>query len=122
MSNVIVLHDFDGSLYFKGLSHVAGVKYYNLQPSTFNLQPFRFLIRDIFKFKKIQKNTFESLLFFFSLFFKKDNTIIIGTAPFNFRFVVYASILSIRNSVFLHTSWPFWNESPPVCYHHFFLK
>jgi glycosyltransferase involved in cell wall biosynthesis len=113
LNDVIVLHDFDGSLYFKGLNHVTDVKYYNIQP-------FRFLIRDILKFKKIQKNTFESLIFFLSLFFKKDNIVIIGTAPFNFRFLVYVSILSLRNSVFLHTSWPFWSDSPPVSYHPFF--
>jgi glycosyltransferase involved in cell wall biosynthesis len=115
LNDVIVLHDFDGSLYFKGLERVVAVKYYNIQP-------FRFLMRDIFKLKKIQKNTFVSLMFLFFLFFKKDNIVIIGTAPFNLRFLVYVSILSFRNRVFLHTSWPFWNESPPVSYHCLFFN
>ncbi|WP_143870064.1 glycosyltransferase family 4 protein [Catenovulum sediminis] len=115
MSKVIVLHDFDGSLYFKALESVAEVQY-------FNIQPFRFLVRDIVKHRKMQKSTVNSLLFILSMFFKRNATVIIGTAPFNFRFLIYAFILSGKNKVYLHTSWPYWVESPPVRYPSFLNK
>ena len=115
MNKVTVLHDFDGSLYFKALQDVADVEY-------LNIQPFRFLVRDIVKCRKAKKSSLASLFFLFSMFFKRNEKIIIGTAPFNFRLFFYVFILSRNNDVYLHTSWPYWVESPPVVYFSYFNK
>jgi len=110
MKQVFVLHDFDGKPYFKALETVANVTY-------LNTRPFRFLLRDLFKYKKVQAETIQSLLFFFKMPFVKDKVILLGMAPFNYRMLIYGW-LYIRNKMVLHTSWHEWNGAVPFNYSH----
>ena len=83
MKKVIVLHDFDGKPYFKALEQVADVVY-------LNTRPFRFMLRDLLKYRKIQRETLNSLLFLFKLPFVRQQTILLGMAPFNIRLLIYS--------------------------------
>ncbi|MBM7343769.1 glycosyltransferase family 4 protein [Pantoea coffeiphila] len=108
MKKVIVLHDFDGKPYFKALEQVADVVY-------LNTRPFRFMLRDLLKYRKIQRETLNSLLFLFKLPFIRQHTILLGMAPFNIRLLIY-SFLCKHNRVLLHTSWHQWQGGVPFEY------
>lgn len=58
-------------------------------------------------FIKRSKNTFNDLLFRFRIPFIKDEAIIIGFAPWDWRLLIY-SFLAKRNRIFYHTSWHDW--------------
>lgn len=103
--NVYVLHDFDGRPYYKAIEERYNVIY-------LNTRPFRFLLRDLIKFKSIKKDTLNSLYFFFFLPFYNKRSFILAMAPFNVR-LIYYGLLVFRNKVYYHTSWPNWNGSVP---------
>lgn len=108
MKTVTVLHDFDGKPYFKALEQVARVEY-------LNTRPFRFMLRDLVKHRRIQRETLRSLLFLFKLPFIRQHTIVLGMAPFNIRLLIYG-LLCRHNRVFLHTSWHRWQHEVPFEY------
>ncbi|MGO2511207.1 glycosyltransferase family 4 protein [Marinomonas polaris] len=109
MSNkMIILHDFDGTPYYKALEENWEIEY-------LVTRPFRFLIRDLVKKKKISKCTLLSIKFFFTIPFRKNSTIMIAMAPFNWRFFIY-SILLKNNYCIYHSSWPDWNGNVPFEY------
>lgn len=108
MKNIIILHDFDGKPYFKALEQVADVTY-------LNTRPFRFMLRDIIKYRRVQRETLNSLLFLFTLPFLSNKTILLGMAPFNWRIVIYGWLCK-RNRVLLHTSWHQWDGKVPFEY------
>ena len=108
MKDIIIVHDFDGRPYFKALEK-------NFRCKFVNSRPIRFLIRDIVKKRKISKDSIDSLLFLLLLPFHRNNTIILGMAPFNFRLFIYG-MLCHRNKVFLHSSWHQWMGKTPFSY------
>lgn len=108
MKKVTVLHDFDGKPYFKALERVAEVTY-------LNTRPLRFMLRDLVKYRKIQRETLASLLFLLRLPFIRNQTILLGMAPFNIRLLIY-STLCRHNHVWLHTSWHQWQGRVPFEY------
>nr|WP_314427497.1 glycosyltransferase family 4 protein [uncultured Erwinia sp.] len=108
MKKVIVLHDFDGKPYFKALEQVAEVVY-------LNTRPFRFMLRDLLKYRRIQRETLNSFFFLFKLPFVRQETILLGMAPFNIRLLIY-SFLCKHNRVLLHTSWHQWQGEVPFEY------
>lgn len=108
MKKVIVLHDFDGKPYFKALEQVADVVY-------LNTRPFRFMLRDLLKYRRIQRETLNSFFFLFKLPFIRQQTILLGMAPFNIRLLIY-SFLCQHNRVLLHTSWHQWQGEVPFEY------
>ena len=109
MSNkLIVLHDFDGKPYYKALEKSWDIEY-------LVSRPFRFLIRDIIKYRKISNTTIHSLKFLFLMPFCKNKKIIIAMAPFNWRFVLY-SLLVKNNFCLYHNSWPEWDSITPFEY------
>lgn len=111
---IFLIHDFDGKPYYSALEKIANITY-------LNSRPFRFLIRDIVKHKKISRQTLDSLIFFFKLPFCKNQKIILAMAPFNFRLFIYF-YLTKKNTVYYHTSWPFWIEGrTPFSYSSKFL-
>ncbi|MFV7531587.1 glycosyltransferase family 4 protein [Enterobacter mori] len=117
MKDVIIVHDFDGRPYFKALEKKFHCKY-------INSRPIRFLLRDIIKKRKITKDSIDSILFLLFLPFHKDQTIVLGMAPFNFRLMIYG-MLCHRNKVLLHSSWHQWMDKTPFSYFGFlnsFLK
>ena len=63
------------------------------------------------------KNIINSLLFFFKVPLIKNQIIIYGTAPYDFRFLWY-SLLSKRNNFIYHTSYYKWeNDKEAVFYY-----
>lgn len=108
MPEIIILHDFDGKLYFKALESKYKCIY-------LNSRPFRFLIRDLIKYKKITSETINSLIFLFTIPFCKDKTILIGMAPLNLRVAIYGW-LCFKNKVILHSSWHEWDKKVPFDY------
>ncbi|MCU2294635.1 glycosyltransferase family 4 protein [Enterobacter hormaechei subsp. steigerwaltii] len=108
MKEIIIVHDFDGRPYFKALEK-------NFHCKFINSRPIRFLLRDLIKKKKITKDSIDSLLFLFLLPFHKNQTIILGMAPFNFRLLIYG-ILCYRNKLLLHSSWHQWLGKTPFSY------
>jgi glycosyltransferase involved in cell wall biosynthesis len=108
-NKIYILHDFNGKPYYKALEKNTNIVY-------LNTRPFRFLIRDIIKYKTIQDETIESLKFFLKLPFHKDKVIMIAMAPFNYRMIIY-SLLFKKNTMYYHTSWPYWiNKNIPFSY------
>ncbi|MEC9697378.1 glycosyltransferase family 4 protein, partial [Escherichia marmotae] len=114
MKDIIIVHDFDGRPYFKAIEK-------NFQCKFINSRPIRFFIRDIVKNRKITKDSIDSLLFLFLLPFHKNQTIILGMAPFNFRLLIYG-VLCYRNKVLLHSSWHQWLGKTPFSYIEIFNK
>ncbi|HFL4818716.1 TPA: glycosyltransferase [Escherichia coli] len=114
MKDIIIVHDFDGRPYFKAIEK-------NFQCKFINSRPIRFLIRDIVKKRTITKDTIDSILFLFLLPFHKNQTIILGMAPFNFRLLFYG-MLCYRNKVLLHSSWHQWLGRTPFSYINIFNK
>lgn len=49
--------------------------------------------------------------------FTKYDITIIAFGPYDFRFIYYA-LFSRAKRIITHTSWPEWNENPPVQYGH----
>ncbi|WP_318498363.1 glycosyltransferase family 4 protein [Photobacterium leiognathi] len=107
-NKLIIIHDFDGRPYYKALESVDDVIYCNSRP-------FRFLLRDIIKDKKISDDVLNSLLLFFFLPFIKRHKILIAMAPLNIRIILY-SMLKYRNTVIYHSSWPHWGSYYPFSY------
>ncbi|QTH72547.1 hypothetical protein [Pseudoalteromonas xiamenensis] len=108
ISKIYILHDFDGRPYYKAVEKSHDIQY-------LNTRPFRFAIRDLVKNKKLTKDTINSLLFLFKMPFLGGENIILAMAPFNFR-VIFYGMLSYRNRVHYHTSWPFWHGHVPFEY------
>lgn len=118
---VIVLHDVDGRIYFQALQQlsdsnkIGDITYYEI-----------FVIRKILssivkrRFGKTNlKRILNNIKFRLSVPFIKDKIIILGVAPYNFRFFWY-SILARKNRVVYHTSWPFWWTDDVPCKYGFF--
>ncbi|MCA3894937.1 glycosyltransferase family 4 protein [Vibrio vulnificus] len=102
---VYLVHDFDGSLYFKALEKDYNVKY-------LISQPFRFLAKDIIRHKRISKIALRSIAFcLFGCFYPKGK-FILAMAPFNYR-LVFWSHLSFFHQSYIHTSWPYWSSTVP---------
>ncbi|KJF85812.1 glycosyltransferase family 4 protein [Photobacterium phosphoreum] len=107
-NKLIIIHDFDGRPYYKALESVDNVIFCNSRP-------FRFLLRDLIKHKKISDDVLNSLLLLVFIPFIKRNKILIAMAPLNIRMILY-SVLKYRNTVIYHSSWPHWGAYYPFSY------
>lgn len=116
--NIIILHDVDGRIYFQGVEclkqegKIKGVIYRETSV-------FRRLFAAVIK-RTLNRDTLVRALnnfwFRMKIPFMHGNVIILGIAPYNFRFFMY-SILAINNQVIYHTSWPYWwTENVPSKY------
>lgn len=65
-------------------------------------------------FLKRCKNTFNDLLFRLRIPFVKDETIILGFAPWDWRLLIYR-FLADRNRIIYHTSWHDWRLDSTPC-------
>ncbi|MGL5387009.1 MAG: glycosyltransferase family 4 protein [Serratia sp. (in: enterobacteria)] len=116
--SIIILHDVDGRIYFQGVEllkeeGVIGNIVYR------ETSVFRRLLAAAVK-RTLNKETliraWNNLWFRLKMPFMHDNVIILGIAPYNFRFFMY-SMLAINNQVIYHTSWPYWwTENVPSKY------
>ncbi|MGL1115081.1 glycosyltransferase family 4 protein [Vibrio vulnificus] len=108
MNKIYILHDFDGRPYYKAIEDKIDIVY-------LNTRPFRFAIRDLVKYKKLTKDTMNSLVFLLKMPFLSGENIILAMAPFNYRIIFYG-MLCFKNRVHYHTSWPFWDGHVPFEY------
>lgn len=104
---IIVLHDTNGKPYYSPLEKISdSIKYYE---SSIIRLAIRGLLRR-YKFCSIAISAYRNILFRVSAFWKKNNIVICGMAPFDFR-LCYYYLLSKRNKFVLHTSFPSWDVS-----------
>jgi len=111
---LIILHS-NGKLYFSAVEYLCkenGIKYQHIQTTWF-----KNFIKLILKKQCSNcsfKNSLKSFLFFLSVPFIKNKTVIYGTAPYDIRFLWY-SLLSKKNNFIYHTSHYKWeNDSESV--------
>jgi glycosyltransferase involved in cell wall biosynthesis len=109
--DIIILHDFNGRPYYKSLEANKRILYVNTRP-------FRFLLRDLLKFKKLSLDSINSIKFLILLPLIKNKKIILAMAPLNWRVVLY-SLLLRKNVLTYHSSWPFWQADTPFSYSFF---
>lgn len=109
-----ILHDFDGRPYYKALELNYEIVY-------LNTRPFRFMVRDIIKYQKINKDTIRSLVFLLKLPFLRNKRLILAMAPYNYRILFYGW-LYLNNTVIYHTSWPKWADKTPFLTKWEFIK
>jgi len=107
--SVIILHDVDGKIYFdavqllKDKERIEKLEFYETSI-------FKRIVKALLKRKKIKEEFLRGIknfIFRLKLLSVKDKTIIFGTAPYDYRFILY-SILLRKNKIIYHTSWPYW--------------
>jgi len=107
--SIIILHDVDGRIYFDGIKklHNDGsleeIKYY--ESIIFKRLIKSILYRNL-TLQKV-KAFWKNFLFRLQVPFIKNETILLGMAPYNIRFLWYG-LLARKNRVIYHTSWPYW--------------
>lgn len=104
---MIILHDLNGRPYYEALDKIA--KDSNSKLEYYESSVLKLFIRAIVKkdFKNIFLNAIKNILFRVKLPFIKNEKIIIGMAPYDFRLLWYR-MLAKKNQIILHTSWPYW--------------
>ena len=109
---MIILHDSNGKPYYEAIEYYCEEN--NIQLEYYESQIFIPTLKNIIKFligKKtdwhISKRLFRNLLFRLRVPFIKNETIIMGFAPHNFRILWYKQLLK-KNNLIYHTSHPFW--------------
>ena len=124
---VIILHDSGGEPYFEAVEYleekgkIESVCYY--ETSVF----FNFIksvLKRNYNFSFLFGKMIKNLKFRIGAPFLKNKVIVLGMAPYDFRFLFYA-LLSFNNKVIYHSSWPYWwQEKYPRRYGFldFFLK
>jgi glycosyltransferase involved in cell wall biosynthesis len=117
-SNVIILHDIDGRVYFESI-HTLCQDVCGVDPVYRESIVFRRLIAAILKrrnFKNALRIFLDNLWFRISVPFISGKTIVFGMAPYDLRFFWYC-LLSRKNRLIYHTSWPYWwTENVPKSY------
>ena len=125
--NVIILHDSGGEPYFEAVEYlekkgkIESVSYYETS-AFFNF--IKSVLKKNYNFSFLFGKIVKNLKFRVSSPFLKNKVIILGMAPYDFRFIFYA-LLSFNNKVIYHSSWPYWwQEKYPRRYGFldFFLK
>lgn len=108
-SDLIILHDTGGEPYYEALVNLFNHGYFKslvyLESSILFLLA-RFLVKKKLNKKNILK-LWGNLIFRLSMPFVKDKVIVMGMAPYDFRFFFY-TLLAYRNRLIYHTSWPYW--------------
>lgn len=108
-SEIIILHDIDGRIYFESIHNLCR-DLRGHEPVYRESVVFRRLIAAILK----RRNFKSALMVFLNNFwfrlavpFLSGKTIVFGMAPYDLRFFWYC-LLSRRNRLIYHTSWPYW--------------
>jgi len=102
--NIIIFHKYGDPQHFKGLYYLAKKKNIDLEFVEFNLiiQIFR-----VFRKKLKLRKFIQNLKYFFKLLVLKDETIIIGAAPYE-KIIPFLNYIKKRNNVIYFTSCPDW--------------
>ena len=104
-NKIYILHATNGRPYFEAVEYYAKNNKISLEYVETNW--LKTLIKIILR-KKCPtcniKNVIKNFIFFMKVPFLKNNTIIYGTAPYDFRFIWY-SILKNKNNFIYHTTY-----------------
>ena len=115
---IYILHSFNGRPYFEAVEYFA--KKDNMKLEYIETNWFKSLIKTLLGRKCINcnlKDVIKNFLFFSKVPLIKNQIIIYGTAPYDFRFLWY-SLLSKRNNFIYHTSYYKWeNDKEAVFYY-----
>ncbi len=109
-SEVVVVHEFDGTKYFEALKALQS--YGEIQSLDFvESSVLKKFIRDFVREKKTLKcslvRSLENAIFRIEVLFTKNKTVVVGMPPWDFRMAWYG-LLATKNQFIYHTSWPYW--------------
>ena len=107
---IYILHSFNARPYFESVEYYA--KKNNIKVEYRETNWFKSIVKLLLGKKCINcnlKSILRNLVFCLQVPFMKNETIIYGTAPYDFRFLWY-SILKNRNNFVYHTSHHKWGE------------
>lgn len=108
--NVIILHDSGGEPYFEAVEYlkekgrIDSVSYYETSVLFYFIKS---ILKKNYNFRLLFNKMIKNSKFRVKTPFLKNNVIILGMAPYDFRFLFYA-LLSFNNEVIYHSSWPYW--------------
>ncbi|MBW4654700.1 MAG: glycosyltransferase family 4 protein [Kaiparowitsia implicata GSE-PSE-MK54-09C] len=109
-SEVVVVHEFDGTKYFEALKTLRSDN--EIESLDFvESSVLKKFIRDFVREKKTLKRSLiravENAIFRIKVLFTKNKTVVVGMPPWDFRMVWYG-LLASNNQFIYHTSWPYW--------------
>ena len=112
MKKIYILHEYGAPSHFFGLEYIANKKSIKLYHRELNY--YRQLGSSIkhLDFDKLHKFLIN-LGFIISMFFRKNQTIVLGIAPYNF-YLKYLRIILRKNNIFYFTSYSCWNQKKMV--------
>jgi len=109
-NKIYILHSFNARPYFESVEYYA--KKNNIQLEYRETNWLKLIIKSIMGRKCINcnlKSIIRNIIFTIKVPFMKNETIIYGTGPYDFRFLWY-SMLKNRNNFIYHTSHHKWGE------------
>ena len=110
---VVVVHETDGRKYLEALvelHHGDDIATLEFVEATVLRKFIRGLLREKQPFLKVLARAGRNAMFRLGIPWLRNKTIIVGVAPWDFRFLLHQS-LRRGNRFIYHTSWPFWDGS-----------
>lgn len=101
----VILHEYGAKTHYRALSD-CGVEFEYVEFALVKMAVKGVLVRDYHLVLRQFRNFWALIV----LLFVKDKNIVVGMAPFDIR-VLYVIVLGLRNNIYYHTSWPFWDGS-----------
>ena len=109
-NKIYILHNFNGRPYFEAVEYYA--KENNIKIEYRETNWIKSIIKLMIGRKCVNcdiKSILQNMLFFLKVPFTKNETIIYGTAPYDFKFLWY-SLLKNKNNLIYHTSHHKWGD------------
>jgi len=104
---VVVLHEYGEAPHYLGLKRLCEERDIKLEFLEFSF--IKGIVKSILtKDKKRLKKEIKNAQFLLTMPFKRDERIVLGIAPFDWRLVLLKAVLR-NHKVFYHTSWSEWN-------------
>ncbi|MGP1384732.1 MAG: glycosyltransferase family 4 protein [Thainema sp.] len=108
--NITIIHEFDGKKYFEALTYLRSdnkISTLLIVESSIIKHFVRSLLRNKQKIGYALFRVYKNSIFRFQTLYIRDNIVILGIPPWDFRMLWYGMI-SKRNRLIYHTSWPNW--------------
>lgn len=107
-NSIFILHEYGEKSHYLALEYLA--KEHNINIHYYEFACIKNLVKSISKKDfTLLKKQLRNCKFLLSLLFRKDKTIVIGIAPFDYRLIFLKFFLS-KHKIYYHTSWPYWDE------------
>ena len=118
MPKIYILHSFNARPYFEAVEHMAKTK--NIQVEYRETNIVRSMVKWILRRKCVNcdlLSILKNIAFLLKVPFMKNQTIIYGTAPYDYRFVWY-SLLKYKNNFIYHTSHHKWEDDTEAVFYY----